>query len=910
MSEENGPGNVGFTESIKGRLAIGFMVLVILPIFFLGYMAYRSERSALEDRIEAHLTSIADLQKDRVSSWLRERTSEAVFVASDARVSRGLSVLKGLGPPSGSVSTPQFKEIYGLMASIMKNHNYAECLVLDGKGRVVVSTDRGQVGRSLAGEPWFKDGIKVRPGGRYIQDIYMDNRLGLLAMAFTAPVPDYQAPHRAGGLAVLIIGVDQNFYPIFAGWPGMGRTGDTLIVRREGDSIVYLNRLRFMEGAPLKLRLKVGQGAPTPSVLGSAGWEGVVTATDYRGVKVLAAYRYITEMKWGFIVKEDYKDVFAAADELKVRVMVVFGMTLLFLFVLIYLVSTRIAEPIVSLNELSKRIAGGDFSVSLPVKRRDEVGSLASSFNDMASSLVEYRRQVDEKNKELEKANLELSRLAESLEEKVHARTQELENLNRALLSMMEDLDERTNVLEKYQEDLKLSARELEESRNRIRENLEIVERANVELRRMDRMKDHFLGMMFHELRTPLSLITGYSSNLLSDPGVRLEPMVEEALEGIYKGAERLRTIVTEMLDVSQIDAKGLRLLFAPADMGRLVLDALDELGSFISERKQDVVVEDGSSVPQLRIDKSRIRQVLVNIIGNAIKFTPDGGRIEVSFNTRGPGSPLLKRHGLPEGEYLEIVVKDSGIGIDADELARIFEKFYEVGEIDKHATSKFGFLGRGVGLGLPIARGIVEAHGGRLWAESRGYDPDRCPGSSFHILLPVFDGKKVWDEEASPAGAAVTARAQAASARATGRQAVSPAGESLRRSVLVIDDDQDILSLTISTLEREYNVSGAPDGKSGVEKAVQLIPDLILLDIYMEGMNGYEVCAALKKDERTKHIPVAMFTAGAQRWEVERGYEAGADYYVTKPFKPAELLKKVGEFISGASEPARHKVD
>ena len=131
-----------------------------------------------------------------------------------------------------------------------------------------------------------------------------------------------------------------------------------------------------------------------------------------------------------------------------------------------------------------------------------------------------------------------------------------------------------------------------------------------------------------------------------------------------------------------------------------------------------------------------------------------------------------------------------------------------------------------------------------------------------------------------------------------------------MSEKILVIDDDADILALTISTLEREYNVHGAADGRDGIEKARRLLPDLILLDVYMEGMNGYEVCRELKRDDKTRHIPVAMFTAGAQRWEVERGYEAGADYYVTKPFKPSELLKKVGDFISGASEPVRYKVD
>jgi HAMP domain-containing protein len=225
-------------------------------------------------------------------------------------------------------------------------------------------------------------------------------------MAFSGTVRDYSNPSRVGGVAVVIIGMDESFYPIFEGWPGMGRTGDTLIARMEGDYIVFLNRLRGQPYAPLELRYKVDSKAPRPSLYASSGIEGIEETTDYRGVKVLAAYRYIPETKWGFVVKEDYDDAFSSIHQLTRRVVYTMAGTFLLGFILSYFVSTRIAEPIIMMNQLAGRISEGDFSVSIPVKGKDEIGSLAVSFNHMAAALMEYRRQVDEKSAELERPTM------------------------------------------------------------------------------------------------------------------------------------------------------------------------------------------------------------------------------------------------------------------------------------------------------------------------------------------------------------------------------------------------------------------------------------------------------------------------------------------------------------------------
>lgn len=894
---------VGAGHSIKTKLVLYFTLLFISPFIIIGLIAYSSEKEVIQDRIKSHLTSIADIEKGRVESWIFERKSDARFLSVDKNITRDLAVIERLKAPSIYKNTVEYKEMSDALWSMKRNHSYLDTLILDARGRILASTIPSEVGASRAGEDYFKRALVRQPGQIYIQDVYKDPYLGKLAMAFSGPIIDPENASKVNGVAVVIIDMDESFYPIFAGWPGMGRTGDTLIVRHDKNSVIIVNRPRFSPGAPLS----VIKDPPKSSILSSQGWKGVIEARDYRGVKVLAAYRYIPETKWGFVVKEDYSEVFAPVMRLAVRVAFTIGITLTLVIALIYTISRRISDPIISLDILTQKVARGDFGVRLPVKRSDEVGSLAVSFNNMASALAEYKRQVDEKNAELEKANQGLTAMTQSLEEKVKARTHELEDLNRALLSMMEDLDERTAALQSSQEEMKKSAGELEESRNRVRENLEIVERANIELRRIDRMKDHFLGMMSHELRTPLSLITGYSSNLLADTGVKGDPKVSEAVEGITKGAERLRTIVTEMLDVSQIDAKGLRLTFTPMNIGRLVDETVKDLSSFVRERRQEVEIEDYSGLPDVLIDRKRIQQVLINLMGNAIKFTPDSGKINVSFKAF-EGECAQGREGERRCPYLDVVIKDSGIGLDREEIDRIFEKFYEVGEIDKHATSKYAFLGRGVGLGLPIARGIIEAHGGRLWAESPGYDPVNCPGSMFHIALPVnVEAREMVKmgvvAETREAGRqpAPAPEAQAAEARPAPCFA---ADTGRKKKILVVEDDPDILRLTRIVLESEYEVATADGGGKGIEKALGERPDLILLDIYMEDMNGYDVCKVLRKDERTRDIPIAMFTAGVQRWEVDEGYRSGADDYLTKPFKPAELIAKVDELIHRARTP------
>jgi signal transduction histidine kinase len=288
-------------------------------------------------------------------------------------------------------------------------------------------------------------------------------------------------------------------------------------------------------------------------------------------------------------------------------------------------------------------------------------------------------------------------------------------------------------------DEVKRFSQELEQ---RVKERTQELERANRDLAKLDKTKSDFLRIAAHELKTPLTLIQGYADILLKEDRSAMESeYINDVLRGIIKGTKRLQSIIKDMIDVSLIDSQVLTLRLEPVSVGTIVELAVGKLGTAARERKQTIAVEAFIGIPRIQGDPQRLYQVFINVVGNSIKYTPDGGRITISGR-------LLEAQGALEEDFVEIIVADTGIGIDEEDLEHIFGKFYRAGPpIELHSTGKTKFKGAGAGLGLAIAKGIVEAHGGRIWAESDGYDEVRCPGSQFHILLPV-KARKVTSEK------------------------------------------------------------------------------------------------------------------------------------------------------------------
>jgi signal transduction histidine kinase len=267
-----------------------------------------------------------------------------------------------------------------------------------------------------------------------------------------------------------------------------------------------------------------------------------------------------------------------------------------------------------------------------------------------------------------------------------------------------------------------------------LRQAYRALDRANRDLERLDQTKSDFISIASHELRTPLTTIIGYTEMLGEDRS--LPPQVHSMLKSIAKGTRRLHEIMDSMFDIAQIDTRTLQVNLTPVDTASLIKAVSDELEKSFVERKQTLTINI-PPLPLAKADPNLLKKLFQHLLTNAIKFTPNDGKVTVAAR-------VLPTHSaeLPNGG-VEIIVSDTGVGVDPASQDIIFSKFYQPGDLSKHSTSKIRFKGSGAGLGLALSKGIVEAHGGRIWVESKGYDDVNFPGSNFHVILPLNNSSR-----------------------------------------------------------------------------------------------------------------------------------------------------------------------
>ncbi len=262
----------------------------------------------------------------------------------------------------------------------------------------------------------------------------------------------------------------------------------------------------------------------------------------------------------------------------------------------------------------------------------------------------------------------------------------------------------------------------------RLEEKIRELEKAHAELQHLDKMKTDFVILAGHELRTPLTAIYGYAQILLAMPDIPGSPEEEGSprhlLHQVVQATRRLAQVVDDILNVFLIEANKLELSVGPVPLHSLIQNVVRNIRNMGPERRLTFELEGLETLPMIMGDSQRLFQALWHVVSNAVKYTPDGGTIRIS--------------GRVVDHTVHLSVQDTGIGIDPADRERIFDRFYVVEDTLRHHSSKTAFKGGGLGLGLSLARGIIEAHKGRIWIESEGRDEVRLPGTTVHILLPL----------------------------------------------------------------------------------------------------------------------------------------------------------------------------
>jgi len=394
--------------------------------------------------------------------------------------------------------------------------------------------------------------------------------------------------------------------------------------------------------------------------------------------------------------------------------------------------------------------------------------------------------------------------------------------------------------------------------------------RAYEHLQAANQLKDEFLATLSHELRTPLNAILGYARMLRS--GILKEERRDQALETLERNATTLTQMVEDVLDVSRITAGKIRLHIQPVDLATVLRDALATVVPAADAKgvRLESILE--PYIGPVSGDPDRLQQVIWNLLSNAVKFTPRGGRVQMR----------LQR----VNSHIEVTVSDTGSGIREDFLPHLFERFRQG---DSGSTRKHG----GLGLGLAIARRIVELHGGRIHA----FSPGEGQGSTFRIELPIMIVHTEVDSE------------HRVHPRAEGRRAAPGEFATLPDiTVLVVDDDPDALGLVREILETAgARVSTASSVPSALESIERGVPDVLVSDLGMPGMDGYDLIQRIRRMEGpAKELPAAALTAYARSEDRAKALRFGFEMHLAKPIDPSELIAAVASLARRRRATAR----
>jgi len=663
--------NIGRNLRITSTIFILFFVVGLIPLVIIGYTGYEVSKTSQEKEIYKKLVAVSDRQGEEIESFGKEKLRDLEALSRMPSIIEAIRAFNksfsfGIGSPEYAASEQQHRS---LLEEYKKIYNFHDILIMNMKGDITFSLAKEKdLGTNLETGPYRDTGLahiysnakNLGKAGISNLEYYTPSKR---SAAFIArPVFSNKRNDKAIGVAAIQL-TDKELKSVVNNYTGLGETGETVVGQRAGSKFILVTGLRHDPDAEFKIEGEMGEEEALPMQHALLQESGSGLSVDYRGVEVLAVWKYLPLWRWGMVVKINVHEAFEPVSNYQYFMWLTILITLFGIIVIAFLVARFISKPIQELADMTEKIADGDLEIRAEEIGKNEIGVLAMSFNKMTDNLVTAIRHRDNEIDEREKAQEDADRNAERLRTinvDLEGKIEKLNDSRKAMVFMVADV-------------------------NRVSRNLEAV---NKEL-------ESFSYSVSHDLRSPLRALDGFSRVLLEDYSDKVDAEGKDYLNRICAASERMGVLIDDLLGLSRITRRKIEVT-TNVDLSEIAKACLEELKGREPERQTEFKIDGPLFVNG---DAHLLRIMLQNLLNNAWKFAAKKPLTKIIFGTMDI-----------KGKKVWFI-RDNGAGFSMDYADMLFGAFQRL-----HSTKEF----EGTGIGLATVQRIINRHGGSIWAESK----------------------------------------------------------------------------------------------------------------------------------------------------------------------------------------------